>query len=175
MEIEQKYRIRSMPDLSGCEKLEIEQGYLCTDPVVRIRKCNDHYILTYKSRDGVEPSAVAAQINQEVELPLTESSYLHLREKVDGNRIAKTRYRIPLPDDHVGELDLFHGKLEGLVFIEVEFAQKADLESFLPPEWFGENVSTDRRYSNSFLSKCEDLSVFRTEGSPKIHLANTQS
>lgn len=167
MEIEQKYRIRSMPDLSGCEKLEIEQGYLCTDPVVRIRKCNDRYILTYKSRNGMEPSAVAAQINQEVELPLTESSYLHLREKVDGNRIAKTRYKVPLPDGHVGELDLFHGRLTGLVFIEVEFAQEADMENFTPPGWFGENVSRDRRYSNSFLSKCEDLSVFSSEMMPK--------
>lgn len=166
MEIEQKYRVRTMPDLSGCEKLEMEQGYLCTDPVVRIRKCNDRYILTYKNRNGIEPSTVAAQINQEVEMPLTETSYLHLREKVDGNRISKTRYRISLPDGHVGELDIFHGKLEGLVFIEVEFAQKEDMEQFSPPGWFGENVSRDRRYSNSYLSTCEDLSVFESEPVP---------
>lgn len=161
MEIEQKYQIRKMPDVSGCEKLEMEQGYLCADPVVRIRKSNDRYILTYKSRAGIKPSDLAAQINQEVELPLTEQSYLHLREKVDSHLISKTRYKIPLPDGHVGELDVFHGRLEGLVFIEVEFAQEQDMAVFQPPDWFGENVSRDRRYSNSFLSTCEDLSIMK--------------
>lgn len=160
MEIEQKYLIRTMPDLSACEKLEMEQGYLCTDPVVRIRKSNDRYILTYKSKMGIQPSETNAQINQEVELPLTEQSYLHLREKVDGALIVKTRYKIPLPDGHMGELDVFHGRLEGLVFVEVEFAQEQDVAEFQPPDWFGENVSMDRRYSNSFLSTCGDLSDF---------------
>ncbi len=160
MEIEQKYRIRELPDVSACEKLEIEQGYLCTDPVVRIRKSNDSFILTYKSKAGVQPSDLAVQINQEVELPLTEQAYLQLRDKVDGYLISKTRYKIPLPDGHIGELDIFHGRLDGLVFVEVEFETEAETQTFQPPKWFGENVSRDRRYSNSFLSTCEDFSVF---------------
>ena len=159
MEIEQKYQVREMPDVSDCEKLEMEQGYLCTDPVVRIRKSNDSFILTYKSKVGVKPSDLAVQINQEVELPLTEQAYLHLRDKVDGYLISKTRYKIPLPDGHIGELDVFHGRLDRLVFVEVEFEQEEEIRTFQPPEWFGENVSRDRRYSNSFLSSCEDLSI----------------
>ncbi len=157
MEIEQKYRVKALPDVSGCEKSEMEQGYLCTDPVVRIRKSNDCYILTYKSKAGVPTSDIAAQINQEVEMPLTEQSYQHLREKVDGYLISKTRYKVPLPDGHIGELDLFHGRLEGLVFIEVEFAQEQDMAEFRPPDWFGDNVSMDRRYSNSFLSTVDNI------------------
>lgn len=160
MEIEQKYLIRTLPDVSTYEKLEIEQGYLCTNPVVRIRKSNDQYILTYKSKIGVEPSETIAQVNQEVEMPLQEQGYLHLREKVDDALICKTRYKIPLPDGHIGELDVFHGLLEGLVFIEVEFADEAEAATFCPPDWFGDNVSMDQRYSNSFLSKCRDLSIF---------------
>lgn len=161
MEIEQKYQVKEMPDVSGCEKLEMEQGYLCTDPVVRIRKSNDSYILTYKSKVGIKPSDIAAQINQEVELPLTEQSYLHLRDKVDGYLISKTRYKIPLPDGHIGELDVFHGRLDGLIFIEVEFEQETEIQTFRTPEWFGENVSRDRRYSNSFLSNCKDLAILK--------------
>lgn len=160
MEIEQKYLIRTMPELSAYDKREIEQGYLCTDPVVRIRKSNNRYILTYKSKIGLEPSEVEAQVNQEVEMPLQEQGYLHLRDKVDDCLIRKTRYIIPLPDGHTGELDVFHGLLEGLVFIEVEFADEADAASFCPPDWFGDNVSMDRRYSNSYLSRCRDLSAF---------------
>lgn len=161
MEIEQKYQVSEMPDVSDCEKLEMEQGYLCTDPVVRIRKSNERFILTYKSKAGIESSDIAAQINQEVELPLTEQAYLHLRDKVDGYLISKTRYKIPLSDGHVGELDVFHGRLDGLVFVEVEFETEEEIESFQPPEWFGENVSRDRRYSNSFLSSCEDLTILK--------------
>lgn len=161
MEIEQKYQVREMPDVSDCEKLEMEQGYLCTDPVVRIRKSNDSFILTYKSKAGVKSSDLAAQINQEVELPLTEQAYLHLKDKVDGYLISKTRYKIPLSDGHVGELDVFHGRLDGLVFVEVEFEAEEEIETFQPPKWFGENVSRDRRYSNSFLSSCEDLDILK--------------
>lgn len=161
MEIEQKYKVIEIPDVSGCETLEMEQGYLCTDPVVRIRKSNGSYILTYKSKAGVKPSDLAVQINQEVELPLTEQAYQHLRDKVDGYLISKTRYKIPLPDGHVGELDVFHGRLYSLVFVEVEFEQEAEIRTFRPPEWFGENVSRDRRYSNSFLSSCEDLAILK--------------
>lgn len=79
---------------------------------------------------------------------------------MDGSLIIKDRYIIPLPDGHTGELDIFHGVLEGLVFIEVEFVDQEDAQRFEPPEWFGDNVSDDHRYSNSFLSTCKDLSVF---------------
>lgn len=161
MEIEKKFLLREMPgQLEEYEKKEIEQGYLCVRPVVRIRRSNEKYILTYKGRWGTEDIRADARINQEMEMPLTEEAYVHLREKVDGYLIEKTRYLIPLPDGHTGELDVFHGRLEGLRFIEVEFADADDAQSFEPPLWFGEHVSMDERYTNSYLSFCDDLSVF---------------
>ena len=51
MEIERKYLIHTLPEnLNIVNTREIEQGYLCTEPVVRIRKDNDKYELTYKSK-----------------------------------------------------------------------------------------------------------------------------
>lgn len=165
MEIEKKFLLRKVPkSLESYEKKEMEQGYLCTDPVVRIRRSNEDYILTYKSRMGMEQvSDGDVRVNHEVEMPLTRQGYEHLREKIDGNLIKKSRYLIPLDDSHVGELDVFEGALKGLSFIEVEFSDKEDARAFEPPEWFGENVSDDHRYSNSFLSRCTDLSVFAGE------------
>lgn len=160
MEIEKKFLIKHLPDLSTFEKKEIEQGYLCTNPVVRIRKSNERYILTYKSKFGVEPGIWDAQVSEEVEVMLSRDGYFHLREKVDDHVITKTRYLVPLGDGHIGELDVFHGVLEGLCFIEVEFSDEEDAMNFFPPEWFGQNVSTDYRYTNSYLSKCDDLSSF---------------
>ena len=50
MEIEKKFLLRRLPEeLDGYPVRHMEQGYLCTDPVIRIRKSNDRYILTYKS------------------------------------------------------------------------------------------------------------------------------
>jgi len=161
MEIEKKFLLRGMPEhLEQFEKRELEQGYLCVRPTVRVRKSDDAYILTYKGKQGTEDIHLDAQVSQEIEMPLTEEAYLHLREKADGHLVRKTRYLIPLPDGHTGELDVFHGRLEGLRFIEVEFAGPEDAEAFQPPAWFGENVSKDERYTNSYLAFCEDLTVF---------------
>lgn len=159
MEIEKKFQINVLPDnLEDYQKKEIEQGYLCINPVVRIRKSNDRYILTYKSNYAADEENV--RMCDEVELPLTEESYRHLREKADNHLISKTRYLVPLPDGHTGELDVFHGRLRGLCFIEVEFTDEEDAARFVPPEWFGKNVSRDERYTNSFLSQCDNLEVF---------------
>ena len=158
MEIEKKFKVKQLPDnLDGYEQKHIEQGYLCVNPIVRIRKSNDRYILTYKSlAAGSDDKNTDVRINNEIEVFLTKEGYEHLKEKVDDNLIIKTRYIIPL----TGELDVFGGVLEGLYFIEVEFESEDDAKNFLPPDWFGENVSDDKRYANSYLSKCNDLSVF---------------
>lgn len=162
MEIEKKFLISHLPDgLEEYEVKNIEQGYLCTNPVVRIRKSNESYILTYKSRFGLEEQECRdVRINQEIEAALNRQGYEHLREKVDGYLVQKKRYVIPLEDGHTGELDIFGGRLEGLRFVEVEFADEHDAAAFVPPSWFGDNVSDDYRYSNSFLSTCKDLSAF---------------
>ena len=162
MEIEKKFLLKEMPrHLDTYEKKVMEQGYLCKDPVVRIRRSNEDYILTYKSKMGLADQQDGdVRVNHEVEVPLNRQGYEHLREKIDGNLIRKCRYLIPLADGHTGELDIFEGPLKGLSFIEVEFRDQDDSAAFEPPEWFGENVSDDHRYSNSFLSGCSDLSVF---------------
>lgn len=160
MEIEKKFQIKRLPEqLEQYPKKEIEQGYLCINPVVRIRKSNENYILTYKAR--AQAAVKDMHINREVEASLTKEGYLHLREKIDHNLIEKTRYLIRLEDGHMAELDRFHGKLEGLCFVEVEFANEQDADSFISPAWFGENVSKDKRYTNSFLSQCDSLDVFQ--------------
>ncbi len=156
MEIERKYAIRNMPeDLSGYEKKIIEQGYLCHNPTVRIRKSNEEYILTYKSKLGVDPITQShSNVNHEVELPLTEEAYLKLKAKTDGNMIYKTRYLIPLPNGLTAELDVFEGVLKGLVFAEVEFPDILSAEEFVPPAWFGRNLSPDKSFTNYHLSLC---------------------
>ena len=51
LEIERKFLVKQIPE--GCTSFpcrQIEQAYLNTDPVVRIRRDNDDYYLTYKGK-----------------------------------------------------------------------------------------------------------------------------
>ena len=89
---------------------------------------------------------------QEVELPLTETAYLHLREKADGTIISKKRYVIPLTDSLKIELDIFEGMLSGFIMAEVEFQSLEQANGFLPPEWFGKDVTFISDFHNSTLS-----------------------
>lgn len=160
MEIEKKYLVKYMPKEMECAHINvIEQAYLSVRPVVRIRKSNNKYILTYKSHDGIDTSEFSdVCMCNEVELPLTKESYEHLKTKADGIVISKKRYNIPLAAYSTeygklkAELDVFYGELEGLSLVEVEFESVSLAQQFNPPDWFGEDVSEDNRYRNSYLS-----------------------
>ena len=146
MEIERKYLINTLPKhLEQYKCRQIEQGYLCTDPVIRIRQDNEQYELTYKSHGKMA--------REEYTLPLTEESYKHLKQKVDGRVICKNRYLIPLTEILTIELDIFKDDLAPLVIAEVEFPDLETANSFIPPDWFGEDVTFSGNYHNSALSQ----------------------
>lgn len=146
MEIERKFLIKKLPDnVTSYKARKIEQAYLCTDPVVRVRRDNDDYYLTYKSKGMI--------VREEYNLPLTKEAYGHLLAKADGNIITKTRYEIPEKDNLTIELDVFEGKFDGLLLAEVEFASEEEALGYIPPEWFGEDVSNSTKYHNSTLSR----------------------
>ena len=150
MEIERKYLVRELPgDLDSYPHTEIEQGYLCTSPTLRIRRMGDVFILTVK--EHIVGSSTAIQ-NREEEFTMLRDSYERLKTKCDGNLVSKTRYRIPLADGLTAELDIFHGAHQGLCIVEVEFPSVEAADTFTPPAWFGEDVSTDPRYRNSWLA-----------------------
>ena len=146
MEIERKYLVKRLPEqLSQYTCLEIEQAYLNREPVVRIRRQNEEYILTYKGS--------GMMIREEYNLPLDKASYEHLREKADGKIIKKKRYIIPIEGGLKVELDVFEGVHQGIVLAEVEFPDEAACYAFHPLDWFGEDVTMKEEYHNSNMSK----------------------
>ncbi len=150
MEIERKFLVKALPDAArGCPCHQIEQAYLCTDPVVRVRRQDDAFILTYKGRGLLA--------REEYNLPLTESGYQHLLGKADGNVITKKRYVIPLPSGLKAELDIFEGMFSGLRLVEVEFPNRDAADRFSAPDWFGTEVTYSGAYQNSVLSKLTDF------------------
>ena len=146
MEIERKFLPLSLPEnLEQYPHKEFEQAYLCTGPVLRVRREGEAYVLTYKGG--------GAMIRQEENLPLNQTAYEHLKAKADGNIITKTRYFIPIADELTAELDLFHGRFEGMQLVEVEFPNEASALTFEKPDWFGEDVTFRKEYHNSYLSQ----------------------
>lgn len=162
MEIERKFLVRELPDnLSAYQCLIIEQAYLCTDPVVRIRRQDEEYYLTYKGK--------GLMVREEYNLPLNKEAYYHLLSKADGNIISKKRYLIPLSEPAFAEgyrpsaasgafpglkieLDLFDPPFAPLMLAEVEFPDEEMARAFLPPAWLGKDVTNDREYHNSNMS-----------------------
>lgn len=146
MEIERKFLIHTLPEnLETYPHKEIAQGYICTDPVVRIRRSNDSYILTCKSK--------GLMAREEFELPLSKEAFEHLKPKTDGIFIEKTRYLIPFDKELTIELDVFYGVHAPLVLAEVEFPSIEEANAFVPPSWFGEDVTHSSKYHNSTLSQ----------------------
>lgn len=145
MEIERKFLVKDLPvELEQYPKHRIQQAYLSTDPVLRLRRWDEAYILTYKG-----PGFLA---REEHEFPLKQEAYEHLLSKADGNRITKDRYCIPF-GEYTIELDIFEAPFAPLVLAEVEFPDEQAAEKFCPPEWFGEEVTYDSAYTNAAMSR----------------------
>lgn len=160
MEIERKFLIRKLPDdLSSYKCLLIEQAYLCTDPVIRIRRENETYYMTYKGKGLMS--------REEYNLPLNEAAYKQLITKTSGNIISKKRYLLPIENpvfaadytptvksaDLKIELDVFKPPFAPLVIAEVEFPDEEMARAFIPPTWLTEEVTDNPEYHNSNLSQ----------------------
>lgn len=141
MEIERKFLIKTIPeDLESYPSRKIEQAYLCRRPVVRVRSTDGSFMLTCKG-----PGKMA---REEINLPLSGEAYASLRAKAEGTVIKKRRYLIPF-GKYTIELDHFESPNAGLYLAEVEFESEEEARAFVPPSWFGEDVTQDDRYHNA--------------------------
>ncbi len=150
-ERERKFLVAQLPrDLSSYQHEELRQAYVkdgASGEWVRAREVDGgrEYILTIKvTKDDYE--------RIEGERPITKKEFELILALSEGRALEKTRYYIP----HSGrtfELDAYHGKLEGMYTVEVEFPTMKELHEFSPPAWFGAEVSSDRRYRNKKLAR----------------------
>lgn len=146
-EIERKFLVRDLPDLTGTEALRVRQGYLTalTDSTeLRLRQMGNRYYLTQKGGAG--------RVRQEREVEITKMQFAPFWPATEGRRVEKTRWQGRLAEGHGFELDLFEGNLKGLRLVEVEFPNEAAAEAFDPPTWFGGEVTEDKRYGNKWMA-----------------------
>ncbi len=145
MEIERKFLTKQLPfDITAYPCLDISQAYLSFSPTIRVRQSNGDYILTVKGKGHLA--------REEFELPLNREEYERLLGKTEGTPVVKKRYLVSLADGLTAEVDLYEGELAGLMTTEVEFPSLAAAEAFLPPDWFGRDISEEKAYKNTSLS-----------------------
>ena len=149
-EVERKFLVAEMPDGEELGSgVEIVQGYLAVGggAEVRLRAKGGRCFITVKRGAGLERS--------EHEVGLERSQLDALWPATAERRVEKTRFEIPV-GDLTAELDLYHGELDGLFTVEVEFSSAAAAALFEAPSWFGREVTEDERYKNKRLA-CEGL------------------
>ena len=144
MEIERKFLVQDYPSLEAYSSEKITQAYISTDPVIRLREMGNQYFLTVKSQGHM--------IREEFELSITKEQCDALWPKVENSPVEKTRYFISLDHNLTAELDVYQGHLDGLLTVEVEFDSPVEAANFIPPSWFGEDITHDNRYKNNHLS-----------------------
>ena len=146
-EIERKFLVKGGFKEAAFDALRITQGYLSTAPgrSVRVRLKGDKGFLTIKgpSRDGG-----LSRFEWEKEIGADEAR--ELLALCEPGLIDKTRWLVKA-GTHTFEVDEFHGDNEGLIMAEVELSTPD--EPYEKPDWLGQEVTGDRRYYNSYLSK----------------------
>ena len=125
----------------------IAQGYLCREGgnSARVRVRGDKGYLTIK---GPSMDGGLSRFEWEKEIP--ESEAWELLKLCHGGIIDKTRHLVKC-GNHTFEVDEFHGDNDGLVVAEVEL-ESAD-ETFERPPFLGKEVTGDKRYYNSSLTR----------------------
>lgn len=148
IEIERKFLVKdgSFKE-TATESHRMAQGYICSESgrTVRVRISDSMAWLTIK---GPSTDNGLSRFEWEKEIPVDEAR--QLMKLCKEGIIDKTRYIVPF-GGHRFEVDEFHGDNEGLTMAEIELQNES--EPFGRPGWLGQEVTGDRRYYNSMLSK----------------------
>ena len=144
-EIERKFTVDSEKwnNIEKPEPIQIFQSYLSTNPecTVRVRIKGKKGFLTIKGKSiGISRSEF------EYEIPLEEAK--QMINSFAQKTLSKLRYEIQV-DNHLWEVDVFKGKLDGLIVAEIELTNEN--ESFTKPEWVIEDVSDNIEFYKSRL------------------------
>ena len=146
-EIERKWVLPSAPPLDGRECQEIRQGYIFTGMAeMRVRSMGSHCFLTVK--------ADAGEARDEWESEIPQWVFDAVWPSTKGCRLRKCRYTWR-EGRQTMELDVYAGKLEGLIVLETEFRSTSAAKRFVLPDWAADarEVTGDPAFSNQSLAR----------------------
>ena len=147
VEIERKFLVTNRDFISeSSENFRIVQGYLNSNPerTVRVRIKGKKGYITIKGK-GNESGLTRFEWEKEIAISEAEA----LLQLCENGVIDKTRYNVMF-DNHLFEVDVFTGENDGLIVAEIEL--QSENEIFSKPSWLGEEVTSEEKYYNAYLS-----------------------
>ena len=161
LELERVWLIKTMPtDLNQHDHAEISQHYLNLPGGGRLRKrrnfkrAGDQRVFKDMSFELTQKRELAPgdrKRRDENNVYLSEEAYLLLKPTIIRG-LKKIRHVIPLSGGLLAELDVFSDELEGLTWVEVEFPSEESMNDFMPPDWFGREITEERWASSSWVA-----------------------
>ncbi|MEZ4886068.1 MAG: CYTH domain-containing protein [Chitinophagales bacterium] len=152
MEIERKFLVQNLPiDCLQSAPIPIEQGYLSIEEngnAVRLRRMGKQFFLTVKSSGTL--------VREERETQISEVQFEDLWESTRRRRVVKKRYVVPFQNLQI-EVDVFEGKLQGLILAEVEFESVETAMAFQKLEWMDIEVTENPNFNNRQLQNFDSL------------------
>ncbi|MFM1848486.1 MAG: hypothetical protein RL417_1960 [Pseudomonadota bacterium] len=145
LEIERRFLLEALPALSFQRVFEVEQGYLLFGEdggEVRVRRADGAHTLTVKRGGGLARG--------ETEIVLSAQQFEALWSETAGRRLSKRRH-VAVLHGVTMEIDRYSGGLTQLILVEVEFETIEASAAFIPPDWFGREVTEDLRFRNKNL------------------------
>lgn len=147
VEIERKFIVRNKiwHTINKPDSVLIHQGYLLIteQTTIRVRFTETKGTMTIKGKQhGI------SRDEYEYEIPLNEAKEIF--ENHCQKTLSKKRYKISV-GSLIWEVDEYLNRLSGLIIAEVELTSENRKIDALP-EWIGDEVTTDIKYSNAFLA-----------------------
>jgi adenylate cyclase len=133
-EIERKFLVKRLPDLSHIVPKRYERYFLDSKPRTeeRIQKIDNNYF--YEKKTDISQLERIRDKKKEI----TESEFNRLKQKARGP-IVRERFDISSNPDI--SIQIYFGKLTGLRRAEVEFNSVEEAKVFKPLNWMGKEIT----------------------------------
>lgn len=133
----------------GVQVFDIQQTYICFEPEMRVRNYNNGQFYEFTLKNNMSKDGM---IRDEVNIDITKEQYDNLIKKKEGTTIHKVRYQL-YDDGQLIAIDIFKDNLDGLAYMEIEFATEEESNNFKTPEWVIKDVTGDINYKNGHLAR----------------------
>lgn len=149
-EYELTFLARVIPqEIRDMHVTKILDVYVPEDPAVhshvRLRQQGNTYELTKKVPASTGDASVLTE--QTIRLEREEFTGLAMSKK----RVEKVRYSGTIKG-YAAEVDVFHGRLQGLVLIDFEFDEAQQMQSFVPPACCLADVTQEAAFAGGNLA-----------------------
>ena len=175
LEIERKFSIKYLPkeikDIKRIQQKHIFKDDICS---IRVRETIDiftkdkQYTHTIKAKkDNLDKYSII-----ELEKNITDKEYENSKPFEGSQVIEKYRCIVPIENNLIAEVDIFTGKLEGVIVTEVEFESTFQAETFKIPEWFEKELD-NKKFSNRKISTQSRDEVLKLIGEKQLNINKT--